>query len=241
MLLALGLMVGQPNAAEVSIAVAANFTRPIEEIAAAFEAKTGGRVVLSTGSTGALYAQIVQGAPFAVFLAADDKRPAQAVAEGHGVAGSVVTYAIGATVLYSPAIDVTDGEAVLRQGDFQHIAIANPANAPYGAAAIQAIAALGLTDDMAPKIVTGENVTQTLQFVNSGNAELGFVAQSQVVDQPARRVWRLPPELDTPIRQDGVLLATAANDPTARAFLEFLQSDESRAIITRYGYEVPDQ
>lgn len=237
-LLALGLAAGEATAAEVSVAVAANFTRPAEQIAAAFEAKTGDRVVLSTGSTGGLYAQIAQGAPFAVFLAADDKRPAQAVAEGHGVAGTVFTYAIGKTVLYSPGTDVTDGEAVLRNGDFEHIAVADPASAPYGAAAMQVIAALGLADALAPRIVTGENITQTLQFVESGNAELGFVALSQVVDKPAQEVWHLPQELDVPIRQDAVLLATAASDPTAKTFIEFLRSAEVKTIIQRYGYEV---
>src|SRR5690606_12785653 len=147
-------------AAETTVAVAANFTAPAEEIAAAFAEATGDKVVLSFGATGALYAQIAQGAPFTVFLAADDKRPAMAVEEGFGVAGTVFTYAIGRLVLYSPTIDVTDGEAVLRAGAFTHVAIAEAGAAPYGAAAMEALAALGLSDAITPKLVTGENISQ---------------------------------------------------------------------------------
>ncbi|RYE87617.1 MAG: molybdate ABC transporter substrate-binding protein, partial [Hyphomicrobiales bacterium] len=171
-------------AAEVSVAVAANFTRPAEELGAAFTAQTGDTVVFSFGATGALYAQITQGAPFQVFLSADGKRPAQAVTEGLGVEGSVFTYAVGKVVLYGPGLDLTDGEAVLRAGHFQHIAIADPGTAPYGAAAAEVIDRLGLAAALAPKQVTGETVTQTLQFIDSANAELGFVALSQVIDKP---------------------------------------------------------
>lgn len=231
------LLCGSAPAAEVSVAVAANFTRPAEELAAAFTAATGDTVAFSFGATGGLYAQVTQGAPFQVFLAADHQHPALAVAEGLGVDGTVFTYAVGKVVLYSPNLDLTDGEAVLRAGAFQHIAIADPRTAPYGAAAAEAIEKLGLTDALAPRQVTGANISQTLQFVESANAELGFVALSQVIDRPAPQVWPVPAALYAPIRQDAVLLRAGENDPAAMAFLAFLRSGEGRAIIARYGYE----
>lgn len=237
----LGLMLvlplAQARAAEVSVAVAANFTRPAEEIGAAFTAETGNSVTFSFGATGALYAQISQGAPFEVFLAADDTRPSLAVAEGFGVDGTVFTYAVGKVVLYAPGQDVTDGPAVLAANNFQHIAIANPKTAPYGAAALEVLGKLGLTEALASKVVTGENISQALQFVVSGNAELGFVALSQVIDTPASEVWRIPAEDYTPIAQDAVLLKTGESDPAAMAFVAFLKSDTAKAIIEKYGYE----
>lgn len=228
-------------AAEVSAAVAANFTRPAEELGAAFTAKTGDTVTFSFGATGGLYTQISQGAPFEVFLAADDKRPALAVTEGLGVAGTVFTYAVGRLALYSPVLDLTDGAAVLAGGKFQHLAIADPATAPYGAGAVEVIDRLGLTAALAPKLVTGENISQALQFVESGNAELGFVALSQVAKKPAAQVWRVPAEDYAPILQDAVLLKAGEDNPAAVAFLEFLKSDEARAIIEVYGYEMGAQ
>lgn len=238
--LSLGPAAAPALAAETAVAVAANFTQPAEEIAEAFTAATGDTVVLSFGATGALYAQITQAAPFTVFLAADNQRPATAVEEGLGVEGTVFTYAVGKSVLYSPTIDVTDGEAVLRGGDFTHIAIAEPGAAPYGAAAMEVLAALDLTEAVTPKIVTGENISQTLQFIDSGNAELGFVALSQVIDKPASQVWTVPAELYTPILQDAVLLKTGENDPVAQAFVEFLKGEEARAVIEKYGYGLAD-
>lgn len=225
-------------AAEVSAAVAANFTKPVEELAAAFTAKTGDTVSFSFGATGALYTQITQGAPFEVFFSADNKRPTQAVAEGLGVDGSVFTYAVGKVVLYSPSLDLTDGAAILSANAFQHLSIADPKTAPYGAAAMETIEKLGLTEALTPKIVTGENISQVLQFVDSANAELGFVALSQVIDKPAPQVWRVPAEDYSPILQDAVLLKTGEANPAAAAFLEFLKGDEARAIIEKYGYEV---
>ena len=242
--LVLGLLLastGLSGAAEVSAAVAANFTKPVEALAKAFTARTGDTVTFSFGATGALYTQISQGAPFELFLSADNKRPSQAVKDGFGVDGSVFTYAVGKVVLYSPSIDLTDGAAVLGAGSFQHVAIADPKTAPYGAAAIEAIGKLGLTEALAPKQVTGENISQTLQFVDSGNAELGFVALSQVIDKPAPQVWRVPAEDYSPILQDAVLLKAGESDPAAKAFLEFLKSDEARAIIESFGYEVAAQ
>jgi molybdate transport system substrate-binding protein len=231
-------LAGPVVAAETTIAVAANFARPAEEIAAAFTAATGDTVVLSFGATGALYAQITQAAPFTVFLSADNKRPATAVAEGFGVEGTVFTYAVGKSVLYGPGIDMTDGEAVLRANGFAPLAIADPGTAPYGAAALEVLETLGLTEAVTPKLVTGENISQAQQFVDSGNAELGFLALSQVIDKPATQVWRVPAALYAPILQDAVLLKAGENDPVARAFLAFLKSEAAHAIIETYGYDV---
>lgn len=225
-------------AGEVSVAVAANFTKPAEEIGKAFTAATGDTVVFSFGATGLLYAQIAQAAQFEVFLSADNKRPAQAVADGFGVEGTVFTYAVGKVVLYSPSIDVTDGEAVLKAGTFQHIAIADPNTAPYGRAGLEVVRNLGLTEAITPKLVTGENISQTLQFVESGNAEIGFVALSQVTGKPATQVWVVPAEDYSPILQDAVLLKTGEDDPAAKAFIAFLQGPEAKAIITKFGYEL---
>lgn len=225
------------QAGEVSVAVAANFTKPAEAIARAFTDSTGDTVTLSFGATGALYTQITQGAPFEVFLSADNKRPAQAVKDGLGVDGSVFTSAVGKVVLYAPTLDVTDGAAVLAAGAFQHVAIADPRTAPYGAAALEVIAKLGLGDAIAAKQVTGENISQTLQFVDSGNAELGFVALSQVIDKPAAQVWRIPAEDYSPILQDAVLLKPGEADLAAKAFLAFLRGDAAGAIIASFGYE----
>ena len=224
-------------AADVSGAVAANFTKPAEEIGVAFTAKTGDTVTFSFGATGALYTQISQGAPFEVFFAADNKRPKQAVTEGLAVDGTVFTYAVGKVVLYSPSLDLTDGAAVLKANAFQHLSVADPKTAPYGAAAMEVLEKLGLTEAVAPKIVTGENISQALQFVETANAELGFVSLSQVIDKPGREVWRVPAEDYSPILQDAVLLKPGEADPAAAAFLEFMRGDEARAIIEKYGYE----
>lgn len=225
-------------AGEVSAAVAANFTRPAEELGKAFTAKTGDTVTFSFGATGQLYTQISQAAPFEVFLSADTKRPAQAVTEGLAVDGTAFTYAVGKVVLYSPSIDVTDGEAVLKADAFQHLSVADPKTAPYGAAGVETLEKLGLIEAVSAKLVTGENISQALQFIDSGNAELGFVALSQVIDKPATQVWRVPADLYAPILQDAVLTKAGENNPAAKAFLEFLQSDEGKAIIEKYGYEV---
>ena len=223
-------------AAKVSVAVAANFPTPAEEIGVAFKAKTGDDVSFSFGATGSLYTQISQGAPFEVFLSADSKRPTLAVTDGFGVDGTVFTYAVGKVVLYAPALDVSDGAAVLAANAFQHVAIADPKTAPYGAAGLEVLAKLGLSEALAPKLVTGQNITQALQFVDSGNAELGFVALSQVIDKPVTQVWRVPAEDYSPILQDAVLLKPGEADAAAKAFVEFLKSDEAKAIMAKYGY-----
>jgi len=224
------------EAATVHVAVAANFTGVAEELAPLFKAETGHDVIYSFGATGQLYTQITQGAPFEVLLAADDERPARAVAEGLGVEGTVFTYAIGALALYSTSLDLGDGQAVLAANAFDKIAIADPATAPYGRAAIQAIAALGLTDALSGKLVTGENIAQTLQFVDSGNAELGFVAASQIAGKAG--VWLVPPDLYEPIRQDGVLLGAGQDNAAATAYLAFLRSGAAIAVIEAAGYRV---
>ncbi len=220
----------------VSVAVAANFTQVAEELAPIFAEETGHEVVYSFGATGQLYTQITQGAPFMVLLAADDERPTRAVEEGLGVEGSVFTYAIGALALYSTSLDLADGKAVLEGGAFEKIAIADPETAPYGRAATETIEALGLTEAITPKLVTGENITQTLQFVESDNAELGFVAASPAVGKSS--VWLVPAELYEPIRQDAVLLKTGEGNPAATAFVDFLRSEKAVAVIEAAGYVV---
>jgi molybdate transport system substrate-binding protein len=225
-------------AGTVSAAVAANFTKVAEQLGADFKTATGHEVVFSFGATGALYTQITQAAPFEVFLSADDKRTGTAIKDGFGVAGSEFTYAVGKVALYSPTIDVTDGEAVLKAGAFQHIAIADPKTAPYGAAGMAVLEALGLTEALTPKIVTGENITQTLQFVDSGSAEIGFVALSQVIGKPAVQVWLAPQEDYPAIRQNAVLLKTGEANEAAKAFLDYLKSDAAALVIKAAGYEL---
>ena len=237
-----GLVVAGPlarpaEAASVQAAVAANFTKVAEQLAADFTARTGDEVILSFGASGALYAQISQGAPFDIFLSADQARPAKAVEEGLGVEGSVFTYALGRLALYGPGRDVSDGQAALAAGDFAHLAVADPRTAPYGAAAQDVLDGFGLAEALAGKIVTGENISQALQFVETGNAELGFVAAAQVLGKPD--VWIVPAELHTPIAQDAVLLRTGQANPAARAFLDYLRSPEAVAVIEAAGYSVP--
>ena len=224
------------QADSVNVAVAANFTDAANEIATAFAAATDHEAVLSFGATGQFYTQITQGAPFEVFLAADDERPTLAVTEGYGVDGSVFTYAIGQLVLYSAEEGKVTGAETLEAGDFQQIAIANPETAPYGKAAVETMQSLGVYDALQPKIVQGQSIGQTFQFIETGNAELGFVALGQVSQTDAGSRWVVPQEHYEPIRQDAVLLKTGENNPAAAAFLDFLKGDESAAIIEKYGY-----
>ncbi|MEQ1770572.1 MAG: molybdate ABC transporter substrate-binding protein [Devosia sp.] len=226
------------QAASVSAAVASNFTKVAEQLGTDFKAKTGDDVVFSFGATGALYTQITQGAPFEVFLSADNKRTATAIKEGFGVDGTDFTYAVGEVALYSPTIDVTDGKAVLEANAFQHIAIADRKTAPYGTAGMAVLEKLGLTAAVTPKVVTGENIAQTLQFVDSGSAELGFVALSQVIDKPATQVWLAPQEDYPAIKQNAVLLKTGRANAAAKAFLDYLKSPEAIAVIEAAGYTV---
>jgi molybdate transport system substrate-binding protein len=224
----------------VRVAVAANFTAPAREIAAAFEQGTGHRAVLSFGSSGAFYAQISQGAPFDIFLSADAEKPRRIVAEGLAPASELFTYAIGRLALYSTHAGLVDERGdVLRTGDFARIAIADPELAPYGAAAVEAMNKLGVRERLASRIVQGTSIAQAFQFVSSGAADLGFVAQSQIADIEGGSRWLLPDDLHGPIEQQAVLLATAGDNPVAGAFARFLKSAEARTVIARYGYALP--
>lgn len=232
----------QAQAAEVSVAVAANFTAPMQKIAQAFEQDTGHKAVLSFGATGAFYAQIRNGAPFQVLLAADDDTPAKIEREGMGVAGSRFTYATGKLVLWSrqPAL-VDDKGAILRSGRFERIAVANPKLAPYGVAAIETMTRMGVLAEVQPKMVQGDNIAQTYQFIATGNAQLGFVALSQVISDgriSQGSAWIVPGNLHAPIRQDAVLLTTGKDNPAAAALLSFLKGEKARAVIRSYGYEL---
>jgi len=231
------LALAMPAKAETAhVAVAANFIAVAEDLETLFEAKGEHQLELSFGATGQLYAQVTQAAPFDVFLAADTARPWRAIAEGLGVQGSFFVYAEGRLALYAPGRDVSGGGAVLR-GDFEKLAIADPGAAPYGAAAVETLTALGLYDAIAPRLVMGENISQTLQFVESGNAEMGFVAASQVLGKTD--AWLVPTELHTPIAQGAVLLKAGEDNAAALAFLDFLRSDEAVAVIEAAGYVVP--
>lgn len=224
------------QAGEINVAVAANFTAPSKEIAQAFEAKTGDKVALSFGATGQFYAQIKQDAPFSVFLAADDTTPKKIVAEGLGVPGSAFTYAIGQLVLWSKDPKAITGSDTLKKGGFTKLAIANPKIAPYGAAAVETMTKMGVYDAVKPKLVEGNSIGQTLQFVESSNAEVGFVAHSQVILKNEGSVWVVPDQLHEPIRQDAVLLKKGEGDATAKAFLAFLKGPEAAKVIAKYGY-----
>lgn len=233
-----GLGLQTARADETRVAVAANFTEAAKEVAAAFEAATGHRAILSFGSTGQLYAQITQAAPFEVFLAADDVRPDLAVAEGYAVAGSVFTYAVGRLVLWSTEAEVVTGPETLIANEFERLAIANPATAPYGAAGRQVMERLGVLESLTPKLVRGTNIAQTFQFVETGNAELGFVALSQVKGREDGSRWMVDEALHDPILQNAVLLETGRGRPAAEAFLAFLEGPEAAAILMRHGYGI---
>lgn len=227
---------------QVQVAVAANFSAPLPAIAKGFEQATGHRLVAAYGATGQLYAQIHNGAPFEVFLAADDSTPAKLESEGLSVAGSRFTYAIGTLALWSAKEGYVDEQgAVLKANKFQHLAIANPKTAPYGLAATQVLAKLGLSQVVAPKLVEGQNIAQTIQFVASGNAELGFVALAQVYKDgriTSGSVWRVPAELHEPIHQDALLLNKGKDNPAAKALLDYLRSEQAAAVIRSYGYQL---
>ena len=227
------------RAAEVQVAVAANFTAPMQAIADRFEKDTGHRARLAFGSTGRFYAQIKNGAPFEVLLSADDETPARLVREGAAEATSRFTYAIGSLVLWSAKAGFVDAKGdVLRRGEFNKLALANPKTAPYGRAAIETLTRLGLMATVQPRFVQGENIAQTYQFVSSGNAELGFVALSQVMKDgkvAEGSAWIVPAELHEPIRQDAVLLTSGRGNPAALALLDYLKGDKARTVIRAVG------
>jgi molybdate transport system substrate-binding protein len=228
------------QAAEVSVAVAANFAAPLQRIAAAFEQETGHKSVLSFGSSGNLYAQIRHGAPFEILLSADSQTPAKLESEGLGLAGTRFTYAIGTLVLWSKQPGLVDEKGeVLRSGKFERLAIANPKLAPYGLAAMQTLAQLGVLSHVQPKLVQGENISQAFQFVASENAPLGLVALSQVMLEgkiAQGSAWIVPATLHAPIAQDAILLVKGRDNPVAPALLRYLRSDKAKAIMRSYGY-----
>ncbi|CAD6873438.1 molybdate ABC transporter substrate-binding protein [Methylomonas fluvii] len=225
------------------VAVAANFTKPMTEIAEAFEKASGHSAKLSFGSSGKFVAQFENGAPFEVFLSADDKSPLKLEQSGLAVAGTRFTYAIGKLVLWSSNPSYVDEQGqILSKGDFTHLALADPKLAPYGAAALEVLKNQGLLEKLQPLFVQGENIAQTHQFISTGNAELGFVALSQVIDNGkigSGSGWIIPKNLHTPILQDAVLLKTGAENPAAQALLAFLKSPPALAIIEKYGYALP--
>jgi molybdate transport system substrate-binding protein len=235
--LVVALAQGQVMADEIRVAVASNFADTIRTIAHHFEAESGHKVKLIFGSTGKHYAQIKHGAPFDVFFAADVRRPELLEKEGLILPGSRFTYAVGKIILWSPKADYVDAEAkVLEHGKFRHLAIANPKLAPYGKAAKQVLQARGVWDALRGSTVRGENIGQTFQFVKSGNAELGFIALSQV-ERPGHPIegsfWKVPQSIYAPIEQQAVLLK---DSEAGRAFLSFVQNDMTREIIQGYGY-----
>jgi molybdate transport system substrate-binding protein len=226
---------------QAQIAVAANFTAPMKAIIAAFEEDTGHEVKASYGSTGKLYAQIKNGAPFEALLAADQKRPMLLEEEGVAVPGSRFTYAIGALVLWSADTDlVEDGPALLKARDFNKLSIANPKLAPYGEASMQTMEALGVKEALELKLVMGENIAQTYQFVDTGNADVGFVALSQVMqggEITKGSGWVVPGDMHAPIRQDAVILESGKDNPAVTELFAYLKGEKAQAVIRDFGYE----
>lgn len=230
------------SAESVLVAVASNFTKPMAEIADAFHQDTGHRAKLSFGSSGKIVAQLQHGAPFEVFLSADDAKPIKLEQEALTMPGSRFTYALGTLALWSAKADYVDQQGkILGTGGFQHLALADPKLAPYGAAAMQVLKGLDLQQKLQPLLVLGENISQAHQFVASGNAELGFVALSQIIKDGQigeGSAWIVPDNLHAPIRQDAVWLKTGADNPAAPALLEYLKSAKAKAIIAKYGYGI---
>ena len=229
-------------AEQVQVAVAANFTAPLQAIASEFEKDTGHSVVASFGATGQLYAQIQNGAPFEVFLSADESTPAKLDNEGLGVSDSRFTYAIGSLVLWSAKPGYLDGsDAVLKANQYKHLAIANPKAAPYGLAATEVLDKLGLSAAVKDKLVEGQNITQAHQFIATGNAELGFVALSQVYKDgqlSSGSAWMVPAQMHTPIKQDALILKKGEHNPAAVALTEYLKGEKAAKIIKSYGYQL---
>ena len=231
------------HAEEVKVAVAANFTGPIQVLSPLFERDTGHKLRAAFGATGKFYAQITNGAPFEILLSADDETPARLIREGHAIPGSAFTYAIGKLVLWSPDPKLVDAKGeILKKSGFRHLALANPKTAPYGAAAVQVMGKLSVLDSLKPLFVQGENIAQTHQFVSTGNAELGFVAYSQVIKNGqigSGSGWLVPASLYDPIRQDAVILARGKDNPAATALMNYLKGDKARTVIRSFGYDLP--
>jgi molybdate transport system substrate-binding protein len=239
----LTMAAGNTAAADAQLAVAANFAAPAKRLAEQFARQRGHQLLLNVGSTGKFYAQIKNGAPFDVFLSADEETPARLEQEKLAVSGTRFAYALGKLVLWSAQPGLVDNSGnVLRQGKFRKLAMANPRLAPYGAAARETMEKLGVWTTLQEKLVQGENIAQTLQFVASGNADLGFVALSQLRDEGARVVgshWDVPSSFHAPIRQAAVLLVHGQRNPAAREFLDFLRSPPALRLIQNFGYDLP--
>ncbi len=229
-------------AGQAQIAVAANFAEPIKAVAAVLEKTTGHTLSVALGATGKLYAQIKNGAPFDVLLAANTAATVALEQDGLAKAGSSFTYANGKLVLWSADATKVDARGdVLKSTGFRRLAYANPKTAPYGEAAVQTIDKLGLTTALAPKLVQGESIGQAFNFVHTGNAELGFVAMSQVLaggKLKSGSMWVVPQALYRPIQQNAVLLQRGANNPAAVALVKLLQSPNIRDLIRSYGYDI---
>ena len=238
------LLVGQTSwAATVLVAVAANFSKPMTEIAAEFEKATGHSAKLSFGSTGKFVSQLENGGPFEVLLSADEKGPQRLVQSGLAVPNSQFTYALGRLVLWSAKPGYVDDQGkILTTGGFKHLALADPKLAPYGAAAVEVLKKMGLFEKLQPLFVQGENIAQTFQFISTANAELGFIALSQVIENgkiAKGSGWIIPGDYYAPIRQGAVLMKKGAENPAAPALLDYLKSAPALAIIEKYGYDLP--
>ncbi len=242
LVITLVLFFSSAHGAEVTVAVAANFAAPMQKIAPLFEKDTGHKAVVSLGSTGGFYAQIKNGGPFHVFLSADEETPLKLEKEKLAVSGTRFTYATGKLVLWSKQAGfVDDNGDVLRSGQFKRLAIANPKLAPYGAAALETLHKLELVQGLQTKFVQGENIAQAFQFVNTENAQLGFVALSQVYADgklSSGSAWIVPSHLHKPIQQDAVLLMAGKNNIAATALLAYLRTDKVKAIIRSHGYDL---
>lgn len=232
------LAVAPARSEQTLVAVATNFSHAAEALQNVFRQNHPEPIVLVAGSSGKLYAQIVNGAPYHVFLSADRARPAQLEAENAVVSGSRFTYAVGRLALWSPdpGRSILDGATALERNDFRKLALANPALAPYGEAAMQTLTSLGLAERLESRLVFGENVGQAHALVATNNAELGLIALSYVLASPTGTYWEVPPVLYQPIRQDAVLLTAGQNNPGAVAFIEFLRSPQARLVIEEMGY-----
>jgi len=246
LLLGFNIPIIPAHAEEARAAVASNFLTTFRILVSGFDQKTNHRIIIISGSSGKLYAQIQHGAPFDLFFSADQHRPRQLEKEGTAIKGSRFPYAVGRLTLWSPETKFipTDGKTALTQQSFSHLAIANPKTAPYGRAAEQTLRSLGLWDRIKPRLVYGENIIQTFQFVSSQNAELGFVAHSQVLSSNIQQLgsrWDVPPTLHDPVIQEAVLLKQGATNPAAQAFLEYIKTPLAQAIIREHGYGIPDQ
>ena len=227
------------HAEELLVAVASNFVAPAKELSQEFSLKTSHSVALSFGSTGKLYAQIIHGAPFQVFLAADQERPSRLISEGFAEKKSQFTYALGRIVLYCPRVrSGQQPEEVLISNDFTLLAIANPKTAPYGRAAMEVLQNLGIFKNLRKRIIQGDNIAQTFQFVSTGNAESGLVSRSQMINSNPKLYWTIPAKLYSPIKQDAILLQKGLKKKVAEEFLEFLKSKPAREIIQSFGYDL---